>query len=402
MLCSVHRACALGRGTPDDGHGGSLSAVSDAKPDAAARTDERLPPVTVIVPTFNRSRYLSQTIESVLAQDSRDFTLMVADNASVDDTAEVVGGYQDPRIHYLRRPENIGWLRNFNDALGAIRTRFVTVLNDDDLMMPGALTRALGMLEPNPDVGMVHAAHDSIGPDGAVLERGSSWSHGLVRDTIEPGRTFLRRAMKYYELVCPPSVVFRTEALPATPYEPRDEPHAVSVLYLRIALSWDIGYLAASGVAWRVHGDQDSSSMAHVVSDGAMARHTETITQMRDVRLRFIDEHADELSHVGGLRRRVADFVDAELVAQARTEFVDGRAAVARSLASKVRTSPTVLARPETWRLVVRTVVGPRGVRMYHQIRPDRSATGVSVGSPAESSVDDREVRDGDDEAPSP
>ena len=361
----------------------------------------------MIIPTFNRSRYLAETLDSVLGQDFTDFTVLVSDNASDDDTAAVMARYEDPRVQYLRRSENIGWLRNFNEALAATRTRFVAVLNDDDLMAPGALTRAVAMLESHPRVGMVHAAHDSIGPDGTSLEVASSWTHGLTRDAVEPGRTFIWKSMKYYERVCPPSVVFRTEALPRTPYEPRDEPHAVSVLYLRIALDWDIGYLAQSGVAWRVHGDQESSSMAYVASDGAMARHTATILEMRDVRLRFIDEHAGRLSRVAGLRRRVSHYVDAELVGQARAEYVDGRRAVLRRLGAGVRTSPMILVRPEAWRLVVRTAVGPTGVRLYRSLRPRRTPVPVRGTTAPRSgvgpaSVEYDEAGNGDHEPPTP
>ena len=343
--------------------------ASDVKPDAAARTDERLPPVTVIVPTFNRSRYL--------VPDDRERARAGLARLHADGCRQRVrrrhrggaGGYQGPWIHYLRRPENIGWLRNFNDALGAIRTRFVTVLNDDDLMDARGADAGAWMLEPNPDVGMVHVAHDSIGPDGAVLERGSSWSHGLVRDTIEPGRTFLRRARlnttsssvrRAWSSVprrSPRSVTYRATS-----------PHAVSVLYLRIAVLLHIGYLAASGSRgvctairtrhrWptsrpmeRWRGTPRRSPRCVTCGSGSSTSTPTAVHVGVSAAGRVLRRRRARCASVDGVRRR--------------------RVAVpAASLFGRCARRRRCRVRPETWRLVVRTGRGPRGVRMYHQIR---------------------------------
>ena len=62
-----------------------------------------MPRTTILIPTYNRARWLPGAIESVLAQTERDFTLVISDNASTDETPEVVARYDDPRITYVRR-----------------------------------------------------------------------------------------------------------------------------------------------------------------------------------------------------------------------------------------------------------------------------------------------------------
>ncbi len=73
------------------------------------------PKVIVGIPTFNRAAWLGEAIESVLAQNSTDFRLLVSDNASDDETPEVVRSFQDfpPRTVYLRSTTNIA-LANLN------------------------------------------------------------------------------------------------------------------------------------------------------------------------------------------------------------------------------------------------------------------------------------------------
>ncbi len=74
------------------------------------------PRVTVVIPTFNRARFLPVAVDSVLAQTYGDFRLLIADNASTDETADIVARYDDPRIDYVRRPENLGITANHNLA----------------------------------------------------------------------------------------------------------------------------------------------------------------------------------------------------------------------------------------------------------------------------------------------
>jgi len=312
---------------------------------------------------------LPGAIASALEQSVTDLRVLVSDNASTDATPAVVAELSDPRVTYVRRSQNLGWFGNFNVALSEVQTPFVTVLNDDDLMVPGALERALLVFEEHPSVGMVHTAHDSMGPDGVVFEREVSWTHGLERDTVESGRQFIWRSMRYFGRVCPPSAVYRSEALPAQPFDPRDGEHSDHTLHLRIALTWDIAYVARSGMIWRVHAGQSSLANSYIAPDGAWALHSSTIADMRDVKLRFIDEHARVLHHPRLLRRRVARFVDSELVRQARAEAWAGRDAVFRSLGRSARRSPTLLLRPEAWRLVIRTLAGDRGLAWFRRLR---------------------------------
>src|SRR3954451_9236577 len=84
---------------------------------AEARQSETMPRATVIVPTRNRARLLRQTMASVLAQTYRDFELVICDNASTDDTGDVVASFEDERIRLVRRPHDIGMVDNHRRSL---------------------------------------------------------------------------------------------------------------------------------------------------------------------------------------------------------------------------------------------------------------------------------------------
>ena len=116
-----------------------------------------MPAVSVCVPTFNYGRFLPDLIKSVLAQTFRDFELVVVDNASTDETAELMEGFvrSDPRIRYYSNSENVGIVKNFNRALGYAAADYVKILCADDLLAPTALEKSLAAIQDKPEVSLV-------------------------------------------------------------------------------------------------------------------------------------------------------------------------------------------------------------------------------------------------------
>jgi glycosyltransferase involved in cell wall biosynthesis len=99
------------------------------------------PLVSVYLPTRNRAALLREAAESVLAQTWRDFELLIVEDAAEDDTAQVVAwlAQRDPRVRAFRQPEARGAPAARNRALAEARGRFITGIDDDDLMLPGRL-----------------------------------------------------------------------------------------------------------------------------------------------------------------------------------------------------------------------------------------------------------------------
>lgn len=322
---------------------------------------ERGASLTVVIPTWNRAGMVTDALDSVLSQSFEDFVVLVADNASTDDTTRVIAGCTDPRVRYVRRPENLGWLGNFNASLAEVTTPFVTILNDDDLMRPGALERAVAVLERDPSIAFTHAAIDLVDPAGVVTVADTNWTHGLHADTVEPGPVFIRRSMRYFGRVCPPSAVMRTASLPAVPYDPADGANADHTLHLSLALTGAVAFLATPGMAWRGHEGQDSNVLCEFEPDGTQYLRIEPILAMRDVKRRFIAAHAGELRHPAYLRLQVRRFVGHEMVERARAGFSRSRGVAWRRLREAVWHAPIALFERATWKVALRVLVGERG-----------------------------------------
>jgi glycosyltransferase involved in cell wall biosynthesis len=115
------------------------------------------PLVSVIIPTFNRSALLAETVRSVLAQTYTNLEVLVVDDGSTDDTAATVQGLGDPRVSYHRQPHAGRPAPGRNLGLRAARGELVAFLDDDDLWEPVMLERAVAALAANPDTLLVAA-----------------------------------------------------------------------------------------------------------------------------------------------------------------------------------------------------------------------------------------------------
>ena len=171
---------------------------------AAIPDSLRPPALSICVPTFNRARYLDCLLADLVAHIGElgySYELLIGDNASEDDTADVVRKYEGQlALRYIRRPENVGAAPNLLQLFGAARGRYAIYVADDDLLILGALGRRIAYLEANPDVGAVFAPwflHDRVGGEDFdqfyAIEnetRIGVGEHGALFDLLVNGHIF--------------------------------------------------------------------------------------------------------------------------------------------------------------------------------------------------------------------
>jgi glycosyltransferase involved in cell wall biosynthesis len=114
------------------------------------------PSITAVIPTFQRPAQLRCALQSVLNQTFPDFRVCVYGDASGDETAAVVKEFQarDPRVEYIRRPQNIGWFANFMDGANRVTTPYFSFLSDDDVMLPRFFEVAIDGFRRHPEAGL--------------------------------------------------------------------------------------------------------------------------------------------------------------------------------------------------------------------------------------------------------
>lgn len=93
------------------------------------------PLITVLITTYNRSELLKHAIQSVLNQTLKNIEIIILDDASPDDTKNVVASYADKRITYLRQKRNIGFTKNFKTGIKKAKGTHIFLLSDDDMIL---------------------------------------------------------------------------------------------------------------------------------------------------------------------------------------------------------------------------------------------------------------------------
>ncbi len=127
--------------------------------------------VSVIVPTYNGARHIRQLIESVLDQTYPHFELIVVDDSSIDETAQIVKEYSDPRVRLIVRSENRGTDATRITGLNESRGEVIAFLDQDDLFHRDKLLHHVDYLERHPNIGLTHNARLMIEGDGGKILR---------------------------------------------------------------------------------------------------------------------------------------------------------------------------------------------------------------------------------------
>jgi glycosyltransferase involved in cell wall biosynthesis len=135
--------------------------------------DEGVPEVvSVVIPTFNRATFLPLAIDSAINQSHQPIEVIVVDDGSTDNTAEVMARRYgaDRRIRYLQQP-NAGVAAARNHGIRAARGEYVALLDSDDAWYPWKLELQVACLRAVPEAGMIWTELEAVSPAGDILHR---------------------------------------------------------------------------------------------------------------------------------------------------------------------------------------------------------------------------------------
>jgi glycosyltransferase involved in cell wall biosynthesis len=221
-----------------------------------------MPQVSVCIPTYNRANFLAHAVNSVLNQTYSDFELIICDDGSKDNTPEMVSQLSDPRIRYIRHPNNIGRSKNMRSGFEASTGAYFIKFDDDDSLCPEFLEKTVAMLDTNPDVAFVCTDHWIINQTGerdeaATQENSERWGKsrlklGIIPDLI--AETFQHQSLQVG------SSLFRRSCLAEVDYmRPQADGCEDFDLLVRLAIAGFKGYfLPEYLMEYRFHGGQTS------------------------------------------------------------------------------------------------------------------------------------------------
>ena len=160
------------------------------------------PRVSFVMPAYNAARTIGEAIESVLGQTFGDWELIVIDDASTDETRDVVDGYRESRVRVVRNETNQEIARALNRGVKMAAGEFVARLDADDMSLPGRCARQVKFLEERGEVAVVGADIETFTEAG---------ERAVVK--YPPDAAYVAAALVFRNSLAHPAVMWRREVL---------------------------------------------------------------------------------------------------------------------------------------------------------------------------------------------
>ncbi len=216
------------------------------------------PFVSVVTPVFNGAEYLSECIESVLAQTHSDFEYLIVDNCSTDDTLNIAQYYsqRDSRIAVLRVPEHLPIIANWNYAVSRIspKSKYCKIVHSDDWIMRTCIEKMVALAESRDSVGVVSAYR---------IEEAKVDFRGVTPErTVLPGHEVARAALQRKMSVfgSPTSLLIRSDLIrDKAQFYDESVLHADKDLCFRLLEDHDFGFISEILTYTRRHNESITS-----------------------------------------------------------------------------------------------------------------------------------------------
>ncbi len=189
------------------------------------------PKISVLVPVYNSEKYLADTIRSVLSQTYQNFELILLNDASVDHSEQIALSFQDKRILYYKNEHNLGIsaTRNKLMELADKNSKYIAVLDNDDICLPDRFAVQVDFLEKHPDISIVGSYFELFNSNEnldfktkMLISLGFIWCHPLYPtfdDAIKGNVLMHPTAMMRFADIKNNHLFYRQEFTPAEDYD---------------------------------------------------------------------------------------------------------------------------------------------------------------------------------------
>lgn len=140
--------------------------------------------VSIIIPCYNHSRYLKDTMEGLLAQDYKEIELLICDDCSPDNSYEILKAYENclndkfRRVEILKNEVNLGVTKTINKLLSMAKGEYIKIIASDDILMPNAITEYMTFVFEHEGVDIVISNGDKI------------LDHHCIHDYVSMGKIY--------------------------------------------------------------------------------------------------------------------------------------------------------------------------------------------------------------------
>jgi len=204
-----------------------------------------MPEVSVIMPVYNASDYLTEAIDSIICQTFGDWELILIDDGSTDNSRDIIKTYakSDRRIRYYKNEQNLGLIRTLNKGIGLCTGRYIARMDADDISLPDRFEVQYRFLESNIDIAMCGTYALLIDAKGDEVGRVTHLSSD----------EYIRINLMFSPSFIHPSIMIRTDVLRSNPYDEAYKHAEDYELWCRIANNYKVANIPSFLLKYRWH-----------------------------------------------------------------------------------------------------------------------------------------------------
>ncbi len=191
------------------------------------------PAVSVLLPAYNCSKFLSQAIESVLQQTFTHFEFIIINDGSTDDTEKVILSYSDPRIKYFKNDGNKGLIYTLNRGIDEAKGKYIARMDGDDICTPERFEKQVNWLEKNPHVSVLALTVTLIDEQNNVI---GYWDDDKNNITTNSIKKFLSKN----NCIAHPTVIFKTAIIKRFKFDTKQKLSEDYDLWLRLIANGNV------------------------------------------------------------------------------------------------------------------------------------------------------------------
>jgi GT2 family glycosyltransferase len=300
--------------------------------------------IDVVIPCYNYGRFLGACLRSVLEQSVQDLRVLIIDDASSDDSLATARSLAkgEPRVSVISHARNRGHIETYNEGIAWASGDYFLILSADDLLAPGALQRAVTLMDSHQDVVLSYGKclewRDDLPLPKVKLEWGTGWCRqDLISDMCDYGG----RPHPHIPL-CTPTAIVRTSVQKAVGGYSTSLPHTGDTeMFMRLATHGAIVRLDAVQAIYRRHSTNMSSAYFDREAD---------FRQRKEAFDQFFENYRSRVPGAGSLQARATRSIAEKAYWNGVIQACRGRVESGRRLLRySFSLEPSLRYRPPWW-----------------------------------------------------
>lgn len=224
------------------------------------------PVLSIVMPVYNRDKYISISVKSILSQTFSDYELIIINDGSTDKTEDIIKNFNDERIILINNEHNRGIVYSRNKGLSVARGKYIGMFDSDDIAYPQKFEEQIKFLSENPDFGMAGTWVRHIDDNGTVLK--NKWK-------LKAKSKYIPAIMLFRNYFVQSTVVMRKEAIPAGGYSKGFDIVEDSKMWFDVSLKYKVANIQQYLLYYRVHsgGISNQGNEKHIANSKKLFRY---------------------------------------------------------------------------------------------------------------------------------